>query len=137
MPVLALLIVLRLRETANKLRSVSDLMEIMLAMDNYKDSTDAFPPAAICDSDGKPLLSWRVAILPFIEQDALYKQFKMDEPWDGPNNSKLFSQMPKNYALPGDTTAPPGYTYYRVFVGNGSPFDPPTPGREAKRVWRQ
>ncbi len=91
----------------------------------YNDAAGSFPPAAICDPDGKPLLSWRVAILPYIEQYELYKKFRLDEPWDGPNNSKLLSQMPKYYAMPGDQTAPPGYTYYRVFVGNGAAFDPP------------
>ena len=81
------------------------------------------PPAAICDATGKPLLSWRVAILPYIQQGALYNQFKLDEPWDGPNNSRLIPLMPKVYALPGDTAAQPGYTYYRVFVGNGAAWE--------------
>jgi len=53
----------------------------------------------------------------------LYSQFKLDEPWDGPNNSKLISQMPKFYALPNDPAMSSGSTYYRVFVGNGSAFD--------------
>ena len=64
-----------------------------------------------------------MAILPFIEQEGLYRQFKLDEPWDGPNNSKLIASMPKTYALPGEGTAAAGYTYYRVFVGNGAAFD--------------
>ena len=49
---------------------------------------------AIADSTGKPGLSWRVAILPYLEQDTLYKQFKLDEPWDSPHNKKLIRQMP-------------------------------------------
>src|SRR5262249_27575338 len=46
----------------------------------------------------------------------LYDQYRFDEPWDGPNNSKLLTKMPKVFELPGDTTAPPGHTYYQVFV---------------------
>ena len=108
-------------------KATSDLKQIAIAMHSYHDTYGTFPPAAICDTTGKPLLSWRVAILPFIEQNPLYNQFKLDEPWDGPNNSKLLSQMPKIYALPCDSTTPPGHTCYRVFVGNGAAFDPPPP----------
>lgn len=114
-------------ERAATLRSVNNLSEIDLAMRSYADANGTFPPAAICGPDGKPLLSWRVALLPYIEQGELYKQFKLDEAWDGPNNSKLLPRMPKYYAMPGDTKAPPGCTYYRVFVGNGAAFDPPKP----------
>jgi Protein of unknown function (DUF1559)/Domain of unknown function (DUF4190) len=111
------------RDAAARINNANNLKQITLAMQNYDDQMGTFPPAAICDANGKPLLSWRVAILPYIEHEALYSQFKLDEPWDGPNNSKLISQMPKVYALPGGATAQPGYTYYRVFVGNGAAFD--------------
>ena len=56
-----------------------------------------FPPAAICDKDGRPLLSWRVAILPYIDQEDLYKQFHLDEPWDSPHNRSLIEKMPGTY----------------------------------------
>ena len=116
LPILAFLIVQRVQEAAAKISSKNNLMQIDLALHDYNDAMTALPSAALCDTNGKPLLSWRVAILPYIEKQDLYVQFKLDEPWDGPHNSKLLSQMPKYYALPGDTTAPPGYTYYRVFV---------------------
>ncbi len=93
-------------------------------MNDYESAMGTFPPAALCDADGKPLLSWRVAILPYIEQDSLYKQFNLNEPWDSPHNLPLVAKMPKIYALPG-ATAQPGYTYYRVFVGHGAAFDEP------------
>src|SRR5439155_17093192 len=82
-----------------------------------------FPAAAICDKNGKALLSWRVAILPFIEQDNLYKQFKLDEPWDSENNKKLIANMPKIYAIPRVTNPDETVTHYRVFYGNGAFFD--------------
>ncbi|MBV9849448.1 MAG: DUF1559 domain-containing protein, partial [Armatimonadetes bacterium] len=115
--------VAKVREAATKIQSANNLKQISLAMLNHNDAVGKFPAAAICDANGKPLLSWRVAILPYVEGGSLYSQFKLDEPWDGPNNSKLLSQMPKVYALPGDTTTPPGHTYYRVFVGGGAAFD--------------
>src|SRR6516164_3312991 len=64
----------------------------------------------------RPRVSWRVLILPYIEEGSLYNMYNFNEPWDGPNNSRLLTMMPKVYQLPGDTTAPPGHTYYQVFV---------------------
>src|SRR5262249_15789904 len=69
------------------------------------------------------LLSWRVAILPYIEQDALYKQFKLDEPWDSEHNKNLAATRVKLYELPGVTGEPAGTTHYRVFVGGGALFE--------------
>jgi hypothetical protein len=81
------------------------------------------PPAAICDrKTGKPLLSWRVAILPYIEHEALFKEFKLDQPWDSPHNLKLLPRMPKIYAEPGGEVG--STTIYRVLVGKGTAFEP-------------
>jgi len=83
-------------------RSVSsnNLKQIGLALHNYHDTYGTLPPAAIVDKKGKPLLSWRVAILPYIEQDNLYKQFKLDEPWDSKHNLALSRMIVKTYTLP-------------------------------------
>jgi hypothetical protein len=125
-PVLVALLlpaVQKVREAAARMQSSNNLKQIVLAMHDINSANGTFPPAAICDSKGKPLLSWRVAILPYIEQQNLYTQFKLDEPWDGPNNSKLLSRMPKEYAFPGDPAPQAGNTHYRVFVGNGAAFE--------------
>lgn len=104
-------------------QSSNNLKQIALAMHNYESANGTFPAAAITDKDGKPLLSWRVSILPYIEQSTLYSQFKMNEPWDSENNKKLIAQMPRIYALPGTSKPGATATYYRVFVGNGAGFD--------------
>jgi prepilin-type processing-associated H-X9-DG protein len=114
----------QVRGSAARATSQNNLKQIGLAMHNYHDTYGAFPPAAIVDKDGKPLLSWRVAILPYLEYDALYKEFKLDEPWDSDNNKKLLPKIPKIYLVPdvnkdGDTN-----THYQVFVGGGAVFDP-------------
>jgi len=99
------------------------LKNLGLAMHNYHDTHHQFPPAAVCGPDGKPLLSWRVLLLPFIEQEGLYKQFHLDEPWDSPHNLQLLPQMPSLY---GPYKAKPpegGMTYFRVFVGPGAAFE--------------
>jgi prepilin-type processing-associated H-X9-DG protein len=67
-------------------------------------------------------LSWRVAILPYVEQDNLYKQFRLDEPWDSEHNKTLIDKMPRVYALP-NKLSKPNETHYRVLVGNDSMWD--------------
>jgi hypothetical protein len=96
--------------------SQNNLKQIGLALLNFHDTNMRLPPPAICDPDGKPLLSWRVAILPFIEQDPLYREFKLNEPWDSPHNMKLLEKMPKVYAPVGVRTKEPHTTFYQAFV---------------------
>ena len=120
--------ILGVRTSAARARSSNNLKQLALAVHNYHDTFGAAPAAAICDKKGKPLLSWRVAILPFIEQDNLYKQFKLDEPWDSVHNIKLLDQFPAVYRLPYEEikdgkSAKKGETHYLAFVGNGAVFD--------------
>jgi prepilin-type processing-associated H-X9-DG protein len=114
------------REAARRTQCVNNLKQIGLAMHNYASAYGHFPPAASVDADGKPLLSWRVAILPFIEEQALFEQFKQDEPWDGPNNSKLIARMPNVYRCPSDPVVPgTSTTHYEGITGPSSIFDGP------------
>ena len=112
----------QMRESASRMQSVNNLKQIALAMHNYQSTYNHLPPQAIYSKDGKPLLSWRVLVLPFLEQDALYRQFKLDEAWDSPHNKKLLAQMPKLYADPNVHTTQP-LTVYQVFVGPGAVFE--------------
>ena len=84
---------------AERARSANNMKQLMIALHNYHDAHGRFP-TDLRDKDGKPLLSWRVQILPYIEQDNLYKQFKLDEPWDSPNNRRLVAQMPRVFRSP-------------------------------------
>ena len=88
---LLLAAVQRVREAANQTACRNNLKQIGLAMHNYHSVNNAFPMPAIVDKDGKPLLSWRVAILPFIERGELYNKFHTDEPW-GASRSNTFGQ---------------------------------------------
>jgi RNA polymerase sigma factor (sigma-70 family) len=105
-----------------KRRSVNNLKQIGLAMHNFHDTYKHLPPAAIYGKDGKPLLSWRVAILPYLDQDNLYRQFKLDEPWDSPHNKKLLEVVPAPY-VPVRGKAPAGSTFYQVFTGPHTLFE--------------
>src|SRR5262249_23416572 len=93
-------------------------------MHTYHDAHDSLPPPAVYDRDGQPLLSWRVLILPYIEQRELFGEFKLDEPWDSPHNLALLPKMPLLYQpYRGGSADPPGYTFYQVFVGKGAAFE--------------
>jgi hypothetical protein len=100
--------------------SQNNLKQIGLSFFNYE-SAYAYFPADITDKNGKPLLSWRVAILPYLEENELYNQFKMDEPWDSPDNKKLIEKMPKMYA-PIRVKAAAGMTFYQTFTGKDALF---------------
>src|SRR5439155_8430347 len=80
----------QVRAAAGRNQSMNNLKQIALAFHNYLDVNKAFP--ASTSKDGKPLLSWRVHILPYLEQDGLYKQFKLDEPWDSEHNKALIAK---------------------------------------------
>jgi RNA polymerase sigma factor (sigma-70 family) len=107
-----------------RLQSQRNLKQIGTALRNYFDTNGHFPAPAIYSKDGKPLLSWRVAILPFIEQDALYKQFHLDEPWDSEHNKKLADIVVKAYSPPGATDKERALTYYQAIVGEGAAWEP-------------
>jgi len=73
---------------------------------------------------GRALLSWRVMLLPYLEQEALFKEFKLDEPWDSQHNRKLLGKMPKVYAPVGDASKHNrATTFYQIFVGPGAGFE--------------
>lgn len=72
-----------------------------MAVANYHDTYKCYPPPFIADADGKPMHSWRILLLPYLERNDLYQQYRFDEPWNGPNNRKLANQMPAQYALHG------------------------------------
>jgi uncharacterized protein DUF1559 len=101
--------------------STQNLKQIGLAFHNYHDTNNGLP-TNYTDANGKPTLSWRVALLPFLDQDNLFKQFKTTEPWDSEHNKRFLSQMPKIYAPPGVWTE--SHTYYRSFTGAGSVMEP-------------
>ena len=110
----------------DRVQSRNSLRDLGVAMRTYHDMLGGYPRAAITDAkakDGTPLLSWRVALLPYLEQEALYKQFKLDEAWDSPNNRKLMDKMPSVFATPDVKTAEPSLTHYRVFTGPGTVFE--------------
>ena len=110
------------REAARRSRCTNKLMQIGLAMHNYHDRHESFPPAFSTGDDGRPLLSWRVLILPYLEQQSLYNEFHLDEPWDSPHNKTLIDRMPEVYTCPSAGPMEPGMTTYLVPRGPSTIF---------------
>ncbi len=108
-----------------RVKCLTNMNLIAIAFHNLASMNEPFrfPPAAIRSKDGKPLLSWRVAALPFLDQNGLYNRFRLDEPWDSPNNKPLLKEMPEIYAPVLPTDEPRISTYYQVFTGPGALFE--------------
>jgi len=117
------------RAAARRTASANNLKQIGVAMHTYYVDHNAFPAAANHDAEGKPLLSWRVHLLPYVADQHLYEQFHLDEPWDSEHNKKLIGRMPEVYDCPA-VAVPPGHTIYQLPVGEGTLF----PGGEAPQM---
>jgi hypothetical protein len=117
------------REAARRSQSSNNLKQIGLALHNYHDGNQTFPPAFTTDKNGKPGLSWRVLILPYVEEAELYKQFHLDEPWDSEHNKPLAAKVPRVYVSP-NYAGPPGKTIYLGIGGKHGIFV----GKDAVRI---
>lgn len=105
------------RTAARRMNVSNNMKQVMLALHNYHSAFDGLPAAAISDENGNPLLSWRVAILPFIEEQELYGKFHLDEPWDSEHNLPLSKELPKVYDSP-NVSLPAGRTVIQAVVGD-------------------
>jgi len=122
------------RAAAKLAQSKNNLKQLGLAFHNYHDTHLRFPPAVIFGPDGKPWHSWRVLLLPFLDQAALYNQYKFDEPWDGPNNKKLLEKMPAIFRDPLNGDQKGLFTHYAVAVGKNTAFSKEGGKLDGKRV---
>ncbi len=106
------------REAARRAQCQNNLKQIALALLNYEQANKCFPPAVFTDDRGKPMESWRVAILPYLEQQALYQQYDSKQPWDSPQNRALGNTRLQEFRCPSDqSTANPGETNYVRIIG--------------------
>jgi hypothetical protein len=126
------------REAARGSGCRGRLCQLHLALSNYAQSYGCFPPACIFDKNGRPMHSWRVLILPFMEEQTLYKQYNFNEPWDGPNNKKLLARRPSSFTcFSDDASAQDGVTTNFVAVVGKNAFWEPDRPRGAEELGDQ
>jgi type II secretory pathway pseudopilin PulG len=118
------------REAARRAASTNNMKQIALAMHNYADAKKRLPPAYTTDANGKPLLSWRVLLLPYLEMNDLYEKFHLDEPWDSDHNKKLIAVLPAVYRNPSSCVAQQGKTNYLTIRNKDGMF----PGAEGIKL---
>lgn len=111
----------KMQVNSRRAQSANNIKQIMLAMHNYADTYRKFPPAVIYGKDGKGKVphSWRVELLPFLEQEALYRAYQFDEPWDSEANKKILAQMPAVFRDPSADPKSIKSAYY-VMVGKAN-----------------
>lgn len=107
------------RESARRSTCKNNLKQIGIALHNYHEVHGSFPPAYIADENGKPLLSWRVLLLPYVDAEALFREFDLTKPWDSPENRELQKHTPSVFACPSQHPSRAGSTYtsYVAVVG--------------------
>lgn len=111
------------REAAHTAQCGTNLQRIGMAMQTYYNTYNSFPPAYVADAKGRPMHSWRALLLPFLDK-TLAAQYRLDEPWDGPNNRALHARMPAVFRCAADPSpATSGITDYVVISGPGAVFD--------------
>jgi prepilin-type processing-associated H-X9-DG protein len=112
------------REAARRMECTNNLKQIALAMHNYHNMYGSFPPAYVADENGKPMHSWRVLLLPHLEQQGLYSRYDMSKPWDSPENQAVVQQAVHVYCCPSDSGGPTSQTTnYMVITGKGTLFE--------------
>jgi len=134
---LIMVVVNAVRESRREQCAVQ-LKRIGVAFQEYQKAHEHFPAPSLASRDGRPLLSWRVALLPHLGYRSLYERFHLDEPWDSPHNRALLVEMPPEFACPGGPGRRAGQTGYLVVVGPitepgnvNTPFEP-TRGAETR-----
>jgi prepilin-type processing-associated H-X9-DG protein len=124
------------RTPGRRATCVNNIRQLGLALINYEGDQGTLPPAYTVDADGRRLHSWRTLLLPYMDRNRLYDSIRLDEPWDSPHNTQVFSQRPladvglEIMRCPSDELAnsiPPMTTSYVVVVGPDTAF----PGSES------
>jgi len=111
------------REAAKRMQCSNYMKNIEIAFHNYHGKHGHYPPAYTVDEEGNPLHSWRVLILPYIEQSTLYEQIRLDEPWDSEYNRQFHSKAPRIFHCPSNVNTPmPSGCCYSVIVGAEAAF---------------
>jgi hypothetical protein len=117
------------REAARRTQSANNLKMLGIALHNYHDTFNAFPPAVVTDANGQPLYSGRVLLLPYLEQQSLFNAFDKTQAWDSPANMALSQTTLKVFIDPSAKPTGPGQCNYAFLTGTGAMFEAGKPSR--------
>lgn len=98
---------------------LNNMKQLLLAIQNYTDTNGHLPPPYSVDANGKPLHSWRVLLLPYMEGNSMYEDIRYDEPWNSPHNRQFASLMPEEYRCPSCMECD-GTSSFRNVVGDAN-----------------
>jgi prepilin-type processing-associated H-X9-DG protein len=116
---------------ARRFHCMGNLKQIALALHNYESVHNALPPAYTVDATGRPLHSWRTLILPYLEQEPLYRTIDLSKPWNDPANAKALRTSLPVFRCP-EATGPPNTTTYLAIVAPNGCLMPEAPRRLAE-----
>ncbi len=109
------------RAAARRSECRNKLTSIALALHNYHEEYGCLPPPYLADEQGRPMHSWRVLILPYLngwDLRSLYEQYDFSEPWNGPNNRRLAAGAVARYFQCSEEDTPGSqHTNYVAVVG--------------------
>lgn len=97
-----------------------NLRRIGLGMQRYHQRHGCFPPAYLTDRSGRPMHSWRVLLLPHLDEQAVYDRYNFDQPWDSPSNRALADLINPVFRCRADRQGQPSETSYVMIVGPGT-----------------
>lgn len=113
------------REAANRSSCSNNLKQIALALHNYHDTYKALPPQSIRDENGRPMHSWRTLLLPFLEEETVYREYNFDQPWDSPHNREVCRKAISTFRCPSSgSSKDSNLTTYFVVYGDETMFAP-------------
>lgn len=118
---------------AKRSSSINNLRQITMALHNYEVQNGSFPPAYVTDANGKALYSWRVLILPYLEEDELYERFDKTKAWDDPANIDVSNAMVNVFRSPLDEELAENAASYFGIVGRSTMF-PTGSGRKMAEI---
>ncbi len=111
------------RGAARRMQSQNNLKQVGMALHNYHDTYNTFPPAVVTDANGQPLYSGRVLLLPFMEQNSLYEAFDKNKAWNSPENLAISEQMIPTFCDPASKSTVRNRSDYVFVTGAGTIFD--------------
>lgn len=112
-----------LKARHDKVTSLNNLQRIAQALNEYAAVYGSYPPPVVCNAAGQPLYSWRVLILKELGEEQVFSKFRLDLPWDAPENLETLMMCPLVYQSPAAANMSTGSeSHYALVTGKQTLF---------------